>query len=531
MPPEQAQWAGPPAGGKRISRYLIWLLAVASLFLLFWRLGCRDLDGSHEARAALNARWYLAQPGPGPSWLPDGTLEAQKPPAYYWAVALCARLLGQADPDSFITRLPAALSGLAVLVALVGVGYRLGCPREGLTAAGLLLGMAAFVWLARTARTDAPLGCAIALGLLALEVARNPGRQFIWYLLAACCFAIGWLVKGPMAVVLPGAVLMTRFALGPWDRNHGLTTLLGCFALAGGSLIALPWFWHADQVTDGQFGVEFFGLHHVGRGLGGSRLREHPFWFYWAQLPLSALPASLLIPLAGWAWWTKAAKASVPSMQSLGQLGLAWVLGGVMLLSMARFKRADYLAPILPGLALWLACGLGLLRESGFGFWQKRWAGVAVGVGLMLWCAGWGWRIGMEPAASGRGQLAKEIEGELQAEDRLIFFQVEDHQLAYHLGRDFTSQVTWAPLQEVARGNAGVVVVTEPERLVEGWFIDPAMRFETLARSKLAHGPDKPLVCVRLRAIASAPLQPEGFDAAVRAPAQAEGPSLHAGDR
>ena len=118
MPPEQAQWAGPPAGGKRISRYLIWLLAVASLFLLFWRLGYRDLDGSHEARAALNARWYLAQPGPGPSWLPDGTLEAQKPPAYYWAVALCARLLGQADPDSFITRLPAALSGLAVLVAL-----------------------------------------------------------------------------------------------------------------------------------------------------------------------------------------------------------------------------------------------------------------------------------------------------------------------------------------------------------------------------------------------------------------------------
>ena len=93
----------------------------------------------------------------------------------------------------------------------------------------------------------------------------------------------------------------------------------------------------------------------MGRGLGGSRLREHPFWFYWAQLPLSALPASLLIPLAGWAWWSKPAKASVPSVQSLGQLGLAWVLGGVMLLSMARFKRADYLAPILPGLALWLA--------------------------------------------------------------------------------------------------------------------------------------------------------------------------------
>jgi hypothetical protein len=74
-------------------------------------------------------------------------------------------------------------------------------------------------------------------------------------------------------------------------------------------------------------------------------------------------------------------------------------------------------------------------------------------------------------------------------------------------------------------------VVTEPERLAEGWFIDPAMRFEILARSKSAHGPDKPLVCVRLRAIASAPLQPEGFDAAIRAPAQAEGPTLHAADR
>jgi len=505
----------------------LWLIAacvpVLGVFLLFFRLGDRDLDGSHEARAALNARWYLAHPGPGPSFLPDGTLEAQKPPAYYWAVAALTRLAGADAPDGWTTRLPAALSGLAVVLALgLLVGWR-GGTAQGCLAAWLLLGMAAFVWLSRTARTDAPLGAAIALGLLALEAGRGTRAWVhgVWLLLASICFAAGWLIKGPMAVVLPAAVLLCRVAMEPKNYEVWRWAFGGGCALLVGSLLALPWFWHADQVSMGQFSTEFFGLHHVGRGLGGTRLREHPFWFYLAQFPISTLPASLLIPV-GLAWCVRSQREHPRGDRWLIRLGAAWVLGGLVLLSLARFKRADYLAPLFPGLALWLSAILWpwcQSLESGLPRWKPL-GRVALACALVVWCVGWGWWVSIpnQVALADRQELAASIGQTRGAGEHLVFFQVEDHLLAHHLGSDFETLVTWPPLREAAMQSGGVLVVTEPQRLAEGWFVDPSMRVDRLAMSamvKPGQGTEKPLVCVRLQARAGNSKAEDRADAAL----------------
>ena len=64
------------------------ILLVVCGCLFFWGLGDRDLNASHEARAAQNAQMVLT----GGHWLLprlyDGHLELQKPPLYYWLVAL-----------------------------------------------------------------------------------------------------------------------------------------------------------------------------------------------------------------------------------------------------------------------------------------------------------------------------------------------------------------------------------------------------------------------------------------------------------
>jgi len=515
------------------------ILPGLAFFLLFFRLGHRDLDGSHEARAALNARWYLDHPGPGPSFLPDGTLEAQKPPAYYWAVAALTRWLGADAPDAWTTRLPAALSGLAVVGALgLLVGWRGGLAR-GYLAAGLLLAMAAFVWLSRTARTDAPLGASIALGLLALEAGRGKRAWVygLWLLLAALCFATGWLIKGPMAVVLPAAVLACRVALEPKNTAVWRWAFGGGCALLGGSLLALPWFWHADRVSMGQFSAEFFGLHHVGRGWGGTRLREHPFWFYLVQFPASTLPASLLIPVALWAAF-RASAAQGPVDRGLARLGAAWVVGGLILLSLARFKRADYLAPLFPGLALWLSATLGPWCQTleiplPQLITVRR---VATALALWVWCAGWGWWVSLpnQVAVGDRVELAAAIGDARGAGDRLVFFQVEDHLLAHHLGASFETLVTWPPLREAASQPGGVLVVTEPERLGEGWFVDPSMRVNRLgpvAAVKLGQSTEKPLVCVRLRARTGTREAEDRADAALPSSPIAGGSALLVGGR
>src|SRR6266851_7145909 len=65
------------------------------IFLLFFHgLADRDLWNSHEARAAMDAQTILDDGDWGLPQLFDGRLELQKPPLYYWLVALLARVGG-----------------------------------------------------------------------------------------------------------------------------------------------------------------------------------------------------------------------------------------------------------------------------------------------------------------------------------------------------------------------------------------------------------------------------------------------------
>src|SRR5262249_26263594 len=113
-----------------------------------------------------------------------------------------------------------------------------------------------------------------------------------------------------------------------------------------------PWFVWANIATDQQLVEVFFWHHNVERGFGGT-LAAHPWWFYAVRLPVDFLPWSLLLPAAVWR-----AMSRPDSVQgqagSLPYGGLVWFFTVFVMLSLMRFKRADYLLPAFPGLALWL---------------------------------------------------------------------------------------------------------------------------------------------------------------------------------
>src|SRR5262249_36417428 len=126
--------------------------------------------------------------------------------------------------------------------------------------------------------------------------------------------------------------------------------------LAGGialvAALTLPWFIVAHVESGGEFTRVFFWYHHVQRATGGAEsLASHPWWFYGPRLIVDWLPWSAVFPLgAGIAIRTPSDRHA--------RLGLAWAGSLIALLSCSSFKRADYLLPAYPGVAIWLGCVL-----------------------------------------------------------------------------------------------------------------------------------------------------------------------------
>src|SRR5262249_52496904 len=193
--------------------------------------------------------------------------------------------------DEVGVRLPSALAALAVVGLLCVAGVVLKRPVEGLSAALILATGIHFPWLARIARIDVPLTLTVAVAALAFFVARRPSRsiyRIVALMVAWLACAAGVLLKGPIGLALPGAVVAAwllferawpAFWEGrEWRRVLGEVGL--CWGLPLVLLVCLPVFVWLEHASEGTFFRDFFVLHNVQRGFGGSRLREHAWWLY-----------------------------------------------------------------------------------------------------------------------------------------------------------------------------------------------------------------------------------------------------------
>jgi 4-amino-4-deoxy-L-arabinose transferase-like glycosyltransferase len=453
-------------------------LLVLAAALFPWRLGDRDLWSSHEARAAMDAQGLLD----GAAGLPrlfDGRAEVQKPPLYYWLVAELARLRG--GVDGVAVRLPAALTGLATLALLAGGCAWRGRPVAGLAAALVLATSIHFPWLARIGRIDVPLTLTVTAAIGGFALALAGCRRRLALVGAWLAVAAGVLLKGPIGLVLPAAAVAGWLLLeGRWPAFWEWAAwrrLLGEVGVAWGlplvALVCLPVFLWAEHASNGRFFREFFWHHNVERGLGGAGLRSHRWWLYGPYLALYLLPYSPLLLAAAWPrLWRD---------DRLARLGLGWLLAVLLVLSAARFKRADYLAPAYPGAALFLGCVV-----------ERRLAGrlplLAGLAGLMV--AGWAVWLGRylpaeEPYRDYR-PFAGLVRRHAPPPAEVIFFRTEAHALAFRVGRPQAVVVEWPELRRRLAGPGPHHVVLPPAVAAEAARELPGVRLEEVGRTTAA---------------------------------------------
>ncbi|RZS58512.1 ArnT family glycosyltransferase [Sphaerotilus mobilis] len=292
--------------------FTLWALALLVLQLI--GLGGVPLFDVDEGAFAEATRELLASGDWGHTTL-NGEDRWDKPILSYWLQAVSVMLFGL---DEFALRLPSALA--AWLWAVV-VAHRVSLSHGHIAAlaVGTVLSTSLGVMLiGRAATADALLNLWLVLATLSLRDAlrdlapdadpahRAAGLRALR--LSALWIALGLLTKGPVALLVPGAVaVLWSLSMALQDGRQGAAArcwqrlrpvLLDGKAWVVLLAVATPWYGYALQRHGMAFVDGFLWRHNLQR-YGGTLEGHAGAWFYYLLLlPLLLLPwSALLLPL------------------------------------------------------------------------------------------------------------------------------------------------------------------------------------------------------------------------------------------
>jgi 4-amino-4-deoxy-L-arabinose transferase-like glycosyltransferase len=272
---------------------------------------------------------------------------AQKPPLTYWAILASYKLFGISE---FAVRLPIALAAIGVLLFSYGIARMLFNPRAALIAAAVTATVARIFILARRLPIDILL-MFFLMGTLFFLVRAILGRKTHSWALAYLFAGLGFLTKGPIALLIPGAACLL-WAL--WGRRLKFGETHPVMGVAILILVTLPWY-AAIFLAHGWAYIEpFFLRDNIGRFasdiLGPSR---GPLYYF----PVAAtdfFPWSILALWAVYLLWIFR-KALQPLKSLAFGLPLIWCLCVFFLFSLSKNKQEYYIAPIYPVAAIILS--------------------------------------------------------------------------------------------------------------------------------------------------------------------------------
>lgn len=280
----------------------------------------------------------------------------EKPPLLYWLNAAAMQLFGL---NEFAARLPAALSGLATVLATYVIARRLYDRRTALISALILGSSAGFVLQSRIILTDMLLTFCLtaALGSFIVAASQEKHREssipwHLFYLFSA----LAVLAKGLIGIVFPAGIIFFYLLLGQqWQLLKRMRLVSGLLLFLA---VTAPWF-VAVSLRNPEFARFFFIHEHFERFTSTVHGRSQPVWFFTPVLAGTMLPWSFFIPGALGRAWRNRRHEGLP-----GLFLLIWSVLIFLFFSKSGSKLVPYLLPIFPPLAIMIAARFCALLEG-----------------------------------------------------------------------------------------------------------------------------------------------------------------------
>src|SRR5438876_374639 len=209
----------PPPRSTRAGPFLpIIALLVVCAPIFFFRLGRPGLGDPDEGRNAEAAREML-ESGDWVTPHMDGVVYLDKPPAFFWVVALSYALFGVGELSA---RAPSALFALATIV-LVFMFARSRLGETGAWLAGLTLALSPlFIVFGRIVIFDMMLTFCMTVAIFAaFEALESDSRRVLPAALFFASAGLGTICKGPVALIVPLLVAVV------WALVRGRPRALG----------------------------------------------------------------------------------------------------------------------------------------------------------------------------------------------------------------------------------------------------------------------------------------------------------------
>ena len=358
---------------RRVERHRLLICPGLALLLYLIGLGTPPLWEPDEGRYAEIAReMVVAHDYVTPH--NNFVIYFEKPPLVYWVTAASLRIFGR---NEFAARLPAAIASagqVAVTYALADAMF--GATTATLAALALALSPLFFSF-ARFATPDPELAFFLTAALTSFYRGAQcagalNGIDFRWMLASAVMLALATLTKGPVALLLGGAIALLWLMLQGRGRDGLRIGWLPCVALY--LTITLPWF---IVIAHGNPGfARFFLIHeHFQRYLASTEHGWGP-WFYIPIIIAGTWPWIYFLPLAFTGFRVRSSLP--PSSEKISAQGasidnadersslhflLIWCAVILVFFSIPRSKLGEYILPVLPPISILAGRGLARLDQ------------------------------------------------------------------------------------------------------------------------------------------------------------------------
>lgn len=326
-------------------------LLLLSFLTFFLGLGRQAITDSDEGFYAESAREMVE----GGDWLTPHFNYAerwQKPALYYWLTAATYLVVG---PTELAARLWSSLSGIGLVLLTFVIARRIVPEPEELTpvalrddtawlAAAIVATCFGCFAMARLALPDLPLAFLITLSIWA-ALDDKP-------LVAGAVAGLGFLMKGPLALVIPATVLIPI-----WWHEQRLRQIRPrdvAAAAAAFALIGLPWYGAMTFEHGSAYLESFFVGDNLERFATDRFNAPRPLWFYLPIVAGGLLPWSMYAAILPWQSVRDVAWRRRPLMKEEWRL-LAWAFIPLLFFTISIGKQPRYILPVLPPLGILLA--------------------------------------------------------------------------------------------------------------------------------------------------------------------------------